>query len=61
MLSGLGCLGPNGAGKSTFVKMLLAGLLRPTAGETQVLGFPLGQLEARRRIGYLPELIRYQD
>ncbi|WP_331280123.1 hypothetical protein [Alicyclobacillus macrosporangiidus] len=46
---------------STFVKMLLAGLLRPTAGETQVLGFPLGQLEARRRIGYLPELIRYQD
>jgi ABC-2 type transport system ATP-binding protein len=55
-----GFLGPNGAGKSTFVKML-TGLLRPTAGEAQVLGFPLGHLEARRRIGYLPELFRYQD
>ncbi|MBX5437079.1 MAG: ABC transporter ATP-binding protein [Alicyclobacillaceae bacterium] len=55
-----GFLGPNGAGKSTFVKML-AGLIRPTSGEAQILGFPLGHLEARRRLGYLPELFRYQD
>jgi ABC-2 type transport system ATP-binding protein len=53
-----GCLGPNGAGKSTLVKTLL-GLLRPTAGQGQVLGKPLGDKKVRRRIGYLPELFRY--
>ena len=54
-----GFLGPNGAGKTTAVKLLL-GLARPTSGEGRVLGAPLGDLEARRRIGYLPELFRYQ-
>lgn len=55
-----GLLGPNGAGKSTFVKMLV-GLLRPTTGEGSISGFPLGTVDARRNIGYLPELFRYQD
>lgn len=55
-----GFLGPNGAGKSTLVKMLV-GLLQPTAGEAHVLGLPLGDLKARQRIGYLPELFRYQE
>ena len=54
-----GFLGPNGAGKTTAVKLLL-GLSRPTAGEGHVLGAPLGDVGARRRIGYLPELFRYQ-
>jgi ABC-2 type transport system ATP-binding protein len=54
-----GFLGPNGAGKTTTVKLLL-GLARPTSGSGKVLGAPLGDLEARRRIGYLPELFRYQ-
>lgn len=54
-----GFLGPNGAGKTTAVK-LLVGLTRPTAGDGRVLGAPLGHREARRGIGYLPELFRYQ-
>ncbi len=54
-----GFLGPNGAGKTTAVKLLL-GLTRPTDGEGTVLGRPLGDLETRRHIGYLPELFRYQ-
>jgi ABC-2 type transport system ATP-binding protein len=54
-----GFLGPNGAGKTTSVKLLL-GLLRPTAGEGWLLGRPIGDLQTRRRIGYLPELFRYQ-
>ena len=54
-----GFLGPNGAGKTTSVKLLL-GLLRPTAGEGSLLGRPIGDLSTRRRIGYLPELFRYQ-
>jgi ABC-2 type transport system ATP-binding protein len=55
-----GFLGPNGAGKTTAVKLLL-GLLTPTSGQGWLLGEPLGDLGARRRIGYLPELFRYQQ
>ena len=54
-----GFLGPNGAGKTTAVK-LLVGLAHPTAGEAWVLGAPIGDLQTRRRLGYLPELFRYQ-
>ena len=54
-----GFLGPNGAGKTTTVKLLL-GLARPTSGSGKVLGAPLGDLATRRKIGYLPELFRYQ-
>jgi len=54
-----GFLGPNGAGKTTAVK-LLVGLAHPTAGEAWVLGAPVGDLQTRRRLGYLPELFRYQ-
>jgi ABC-2 type transport system ATP-binding protein len=54
-----GFLGPNGAGKTTTVKLLL-GLARPTGGSGKVLDAPLGDLQTRRKIGYLPELFRYQ-
>ncbi|MBI2763732.1 MAG: ABC transporter ATP-binding protein [Chloroflexi bacterium] len=54
-----GFLGPNGAGKTTAVKLLL-GLARPSGGRGAVLGRPLGDREARRHVGYLPELFRFQ-
>src|SRR5256884_8499270 len=52
----LGFLGPNGAGKSTSMKMI-TGFLRPTAGTARISGFDIQEspLEAKRRLGYLPE------
>lgn len=50
-----GFLGPNGAGKSTVVK-ILTGLVLPTKGTVCVLGRPVNDMAARRRVGYLPEL-----
>jgi len=55
-----GFLGPNGAGKSTSIKMLL-GLVKPSAGEAVVLGAPLGDVDVRRKIGFLPEDFRFYD
>ncbi len=54
-----GFLGPNGAGKTTAVKLMI-GLALPSAGQGWVLGAPIGDLRTRRRLGYLPELFRYQ-
>ena len=55
-----GFLGPNGAGKTTAVKLLL-GLASPTGGSAEILGQPIGGRASRRRVGYLPELFRYQS
>ena len=55
-----GFLGPNGAGKTTSLKLLL-GLVPPTSGSGTVLGAPLGNTEARARIGFLPEHFRFHD
>lgn len=55
-----GFLGPNGAGKTTAVNMLL-GLVPPTSGGALVLGLPLGERLARKRIGFLPEHCRFQE
>ena len=55
-----GFLGPNGAGKTTAVKLLLA-LVEPTSGTGRVLGAPLGDREARARIGFLPEHFRFHE
>jgi ABC-2 type transport system ATP-binding protein len=55
-----GFLGPNGAGKSTSIKMLL-GLVKPTGGAAQVLGEAPGNVEIRRRIGFLPEDFRFYE
>lgn len=50
-----GLLGPNGSGKSTTIKMML-GLLEPSAGEVRLFGLKPRSVEARRKLGYLPEL-----
>jgi ABC-2 type transport system ATP-binding protein len=55
----VGLLGPNGAGKTTVIKILL-GLVRPDAGEVLLLGRPTRDPASRVRVGYLPELFRYQ-
>ena len=55
----VGLLGPNGAGKTSVIKMLL-GLVHADAGEVLLLGHAASDPAARARVGYLPELFRYQ-
>ena len=55
-----GFLGPNGAGKTTTLKLLMQ-LVFPTSGHATILGRPVGDLDVRRRIGYLPENPYFYD
>lgn len=49
-----GYVGPNGSGKTTTLKMLM-GLVFPTRGHAEVLGRPVPNRDAKRKLGYLPE------
>ena len=52
-------LGPNGAGKSTIIKSIV-GLLR-FQGSIQVDGFDCKSIEAKRKLGYGPEIPALYD
>ncbi len=54
----LGFLGPNGAGKTTTMR-IITGFMPPTEGKVTLADFDVVEqsLEARRRIGYLPETV----
>lgn len=55
-----GFLGPNGAGKTTTINMLL-GNIYPTAGRASLLGCEMGDRDARRKLGFLPEKFQFHD
>ncbi|WP_309121945.1 ABC transporter ATP-binding protein [Paenibacillus sp.] len=58
----IGYIGPNGAGKSTTVKIML-GLVEGYTGEVKLFGRSVGDgdLEYKRRIGYVPEVSDLYD
>lgn len=55
-----GFLGPNGAGKTTTINMLL-GNIKATSGEASLLGRPIGDRDARAKLGFLPEKFQFHD
>jgi ABC-2 type transport system ATP-binding protein len=55
-----GFLGPNGAGKTTTLKLLM-GLVFPTAGSAEILGYSITDPRVKARIGFLPEQPYFYD
>jgi ABC-2 type transport system ATP-binding protein len=55
-----GFLGPNGAGKTTTLKMLM-GLIFPSSGSASLFGCPVGDRQAKQRLGFLPENPYFYD
>jgi ABC-2 type transport system ATP-binding protein len=55
-----GFVGPNGAGKTTTFKSVL-GFVPITSGSIELMGRPLGDVDVRRHIGYLPENPYFYD
>jgi ABC-2 type transport system ATP-binding protein len=55
-----GFVGPNGAGKTTTFKTIL-GFVPPTGGRVEIMGKPLGDVDIKKDIGYLPENPYFYD
>jgi len=57
-----GFLGHNGAGKTTTVSILTT-LIAPTSGTASICGFDTQKesIEVQKRIGYLPENVKFYD
>ena len=55
-----GFVGPNGAGKTTTFKTIL-GFVPPTSGRVQMVGKPLGDVDVKKYVGYLPENPYFYD
>lgn len=56
----VGVVGPNGAGKSTLLK-LVTGQLRPSLGRVRIFGKSVRSLEARRLLGYSPDVDAFYE
>ena len=56
----LGIVGPNGSGKSTLIKAVL-GLVQPMRGSIILFGTPSPQFTSWRKIGYLPQRLKFAD
>ncbi len=55
-----GLVGSNGAGKSTLMR-LITGHLRPDLGRVEVLGRDAWSAEAKRHVGYCPEVDAFYE
>lgn len=54
----LGIVGPNGSGKSTLIRTIL-GLAEPDGGKVELFGIPRPRFGEWRRIGYLPQRLKF--
>jgi ABC-2 type transport system ATP-binding protein len=55
-----GFVGPNGAGKTTTFKVIL-GFVTLTSGNIELMAKPLGDVDVKKHIGYLPENPYFYD
>src|SRR5574341_1477306 len=56
----LGIVGPNGSGKSTLIQAGL-GLVQSVRGSITLFGTPLPRFTAWRKVGFLPQRLKFAD